>query len=189
MGNNNEIDRKQHDKILHPKPQNKTMYCQGITRDGCPCTNMTKDKYCNVHKPNELNFEECSICYNPMQFKISLRCGHSFCLPCLQNWSCKTCPMCRKKTNHIFEKVRLRVASIRYGLLAIENMVGKENKTAKAHEVMKAVLTIHSYLFSPGYTFLGIFEDKLLELESDVDFYTTKYKKALASYYSRIKMS
>ena len=71
----------------------------------------------------------------------------------------------------------------------LADTVGKEKKTAMAHEVMKAVLTIHSYLFSPGYTFLGIFEDKILELESDEDFDTTKYKKALASYYSRIKMS
>jgi len=186
MGFHDENESNQHDTTL----QNK-MYCQGITRDGCPCTNKTKGKYCNVHEPKDGNFEDCPICYNPMQSKIRLRCGHSFCLPCLQNWSCKTCPMCRKKTNHILEKVQNRVAFIRYGLLVIENTTGKEKKTAKAHEIMKAVFTIHSYMFSPGNSsnFLGIFEDKILELESDEDFDATKYKKALASYYSRIKMS
>lgn len=184
---NNENETKQYDTNLHPKPQNK-MYCQGITRNGSPCINKTKDKYCNVHKPKE-QFEECSICYNPMQCKISLRCEHAFCLPCLQNWENSTCPMCRKKTNHVYAKVHKRKMFIRYGLLVIENTAGKENKTAMVHKVMKAVLSIHSYLFSPRYTFIGIFEDKLLELESDEDFDATKYKKALASYYSRIKMS
>jgi hypothetical protein len=89
----------------------------------------------------------------------------------------------------VFEKVRKRVAFIRYGLLTIANTNGKEKKIAMAHEVMKAVSTIHSYLFSPNYTFLNIFEDKLLELESVEGFDSTKYKKGLASYYSRIKMS
>ncbi len=66
--------------------------------------------------------ETCSICFDVMSAPVNLRCGHSFCGGCLDNWrsgngSCrswynldgeewdKTCPLCREKLPPTVEMV------------------------------------------------------------------------------------
>lgn len=165
------------------------MYCKGIKKDGGPCTCKTKKKYCNNHISKTGHYEDCPICYEEMQYKVDLSCSHSFCLPCLQIWTHGTCPICRDLTNHVIVETVKKIREIESGLVDVAKAVSKEKKREKAHKLMKTILSIHSYLFQPNYSFIKIFEDKIQELEADADFDTTKYKKALDSYYSRIKVN
>lgn len=160
----------------------KTKYCCGITKKGIPCTRRTKDKYCNNHAPKNGHYDDCPICYDEMQCKIDLQCGHSFCLPCLQNWENGTCPICRAGTNRILKDVKTKVSFIRKTLDEFQDTKGKEKQFEKAHSIMSTALTIHSYLFK--HTFLKYYDEKTVELqESGMN--TDRYKRALASYYSR----
>jgi len=51
------------------------MYCRGITQRGCPCISKAKDGefYCDEH---DGDYEECPVCYDDMQCKSQLKCGH-----------------------------------------------------------------------------------------------------------------
>ena len=48
--------------------------------------------------------ETCSICWNPMQYCVTISCGHSFHRGCLRKWisskqGAGTCPLCRGRIN------------------------------------------------------------------------------------------
>lgn len=65
--------------------------------------------------------------------------------------------------------------------------VGKDNKIAKAHSVMRTAMSIHAYLFDKNKgTFREHFEQKVTELHA-CGMNTLKYKKALESYDARMK--
>lgn len=41
--------------------------------------------------------DECPICLDMIAKPVTLGCGHTFCSQCMDDWSGKTCPMCRGK--------------------------------------------------------------------------------------------
>ena len=46
--------------------------------------------------------DNCSICWNPLKYAVTVECGHSFHRTCLRDWVVrqpgeKTCPLCRGK--------------------------------------------------------------------------------------------
>lgn len=45
--------------------------------------------------------ECCSICFDSIDDKTTLKCKHSFCLTCIRRWlkDHDSCPMCRKETD------------------------------------------------------------------------------------------
>lgn len=171
---------------LKEMPMTPTKYCSGITKNGNPCTLRTKHKYCNNHAPKKGSEHcECPICYDEMQCKVELKCGHSFCLPCLQNWEWESCPICRAKTNQVYRDVKNKISLIRKILSEFPDMKGKEKQIENAHIVMKTALTIHSFLFR--HTFLQHFEEKSTELQKS-GMNTDRYRRALESYHSRIQI-
>ena len=69
--------------------------CQATTLRGTPCKCKSKNgtDYCGRHK----NHFECSICMTSKTDKSVTKCGHVFCISCIDKWTRDhhTCPICR----------------------------------------------------------------------------------------------
>lgn len=156
------------------------MYCKAITKKGYPCTHRANG-YCGNHTPKGGEYEECAVCYDDLQSKTILMCGHSFCLPCLQRLNTSICPMCRRNTNTIYKTVKEKVKEIHRALREMPNIIGLDNRKAQARHIFSTVMSIHSYLFSADH-FLEQFEQKMMECSRDgMD--TDLYNKQLAAFY------
>jgi hypothetical protein len=105
-----------------------------------------------AEKGNNEEDETCSICFDIMSAPVNLRCGHSFCGGCLDNWrskcgNCydlegevwdKTCPLCRKKLPPTAEMVA-RLNSVRLLMEHCKETNDREGylKSKADYEVLK----------------------------------------------------
>lgn len=158
------------------------MYCKAITNNGAPCIKLVKkgDKYCHLHKCCSGEYEECPICYDDMQRKVKLSCGHSFCISCLQNTDNDSCPLCRERTNHIYREreVGIQVLSYMMEFNSLESMP-IEQKVKLAYDIFDGTTALHCYLFKVR-DFMVQYEAKVQEFSTKMD--TSRYAKQIASY-------
>ena len=74
--------------------------CLGITKKGIRCRRSKLSK-CNKFCKQHVTKTECSICYADFYSKklFETSCKHSFCIPCMTNWTLVniSCPLCRSK--------------------------------------------------------------------------------------------
>ena len=77
--------------------------CSAITKKGNLCKYKSKfESFCGIHCVK--NTTECAVCMEIKSKNILLKCNHSFCNECINNWLsvCKngpTCPLCRTVIN------------------------------------------------------------------------------------------
>lgn len=163
------------------------MYCKGITKKGEPCIKLVRkeDKYCSVHRCRSGEYDECPICYDDMQCKIELTCGHTFCISCLQNTNNDTCPLCRKSTNHIFREreVGIEVLSdmMQYHTDEQDEM-SKKQRIQLAYDIFDNTASLHCYLFNIK-AFMVHYESKVREFSKKIN--TTRYAKQIESWRQR----
>ena len=154
------------------------MYCRGITRRGCPCVCKVKDGglYCRVH---DGDYEECPICYDDMQCKSQLECGHSFCVPCL-NMCDIACPVCRRETNVHRESTDRHICELSQKMYGIKTISSKVDKMNTAYDICNLTMKLHTVLLARK-SFCDQFEEKLVEFDRQ-GMYTCTYIKQIASY-------
>lgn len=162
------------------------MYCKGITKKGEPCIKLVRkgNKYCNLHKCRSGEYEECPICYDDMQCKVELKCCHSFCRGCLQNTKNDTCPLCRKRTNHIFRERETEI-EILSDLMEYHSEVqglSTEQRIKLAYDIFDCTATLHCYLFKIR-VFMVHYESKVREFSKRIN--TTRYSKQIESWKQR----
>lgn len=161
---------------------NHYIFCKGITKDGYPCVRKIKkgEIYCKSHNGV---YEECGICYDDMQCKTVLECGHSFCTSCLNNCSI-ACPMCRKHTNfrRILTDQSIQKLSIKIGKM---DFLHPDEKMNNAYDIFNLSMQLHSVLL-PKKEFFKNLESKLNEF-SEQGMNTDKYKKQMLSYIQTIR--
>ena len=161
------------------------MYCKGITKKGEPCIKLVRkgNKYCDVHKCCSGEYEECPICYDDMQSKVELKCGHSFCTSCLQNTHNDSCPLCRNSTNHIFRKREAGIQVLSHLMqYHTEEQIHADERILMAHDIFNATVSLHCYLFRIK-EFMIHYEDKVREFSTRMN--TTRYAKQIGSWRQR----
>jgi hypothetical protein len=154
------------------------MYCRGITQRGCPCVCKVKDGelYCSVH---DGDYEECPICYDDMQCKSQLECGHSFCVPCL-NMCGIECPVCRRETNVHRESTDRCIRELSKKMYGMKTISSKVDKMNSAYDICNLTMQLHTVLLARK-SFCDQFEEKLVEFDRQ-GMYTCTYMKQIASY-------
>lgn len=160
----------------------KMGFCKAITSDGCPCTNVAESgRYCEEH---DGDYDECPVCYEDMQCKSSLECGHTFCLFCL--YKCEVmCPLCRAETN-VFRNNQIDVLeNIKEVMITQWATTDKANRIQLAHDICDQMMQNHIFSLTKK-TMIDLFEKKLDEL-CEVGMNTDKLKKQLESFKERIK--
>lgn len=160
------------------------MYCKGITKKGEPCIKLVGkgNKYCSVHQCSG-GYEECPICYDDMQCKVELSCGHTFCFSCLQNTHNDSCPLCRENTNHIFREreTSIQVLSDLMQYHA-EEQIPVDERILMTHDIFNSTVALHCYLFRIN-VFMVHYEDKVREFSTRMN--TTRYAKQIESWRQR----
>lgn len=140
------------------------MYCRGLSLFGQPCCNKvtcTESKYCSLHTGV---YVECPICYEDMQNKLTLRCGHTFCIKCLKSWRDSSCPHCRKNTNLMSEFVQKTInICAQYVDLANSDELSDEDKIKAVIRYIVNIFNIHNVIFKSP-TAVDIIERKINDL-------------------------
>lgn len=161
----------------------KIRFCGGITMKGYPCIRHAKNgsRYCFSHEKNI--DEECGICYDDMQQKKTLSCGHEFCTSCLIQCSV-SCPLCREKTN-IHRKSSDDSRKILISLFAKFNNIdnNKDDRILLAHDIAKTIMRFHASYFADR-DFVENFEGRMIDFSKD-GMYTGTYLKQMSSYKQR----
>ena len=136
------------------------MFCKAITKSGTPCIRqaMKCGKYCGSHKGK---YKECPICYDDMQARRTLKCGHSFCVTCL----CKcgdACPMCRQETNDIPYLIEETVKTIGVKL-GRNDWLSRDERKKNVKECCDMFMSVH-YKFLTVEKFMSIFVERVKDL-------------------------
>lgn len=159
------------------------MYCKAITKTGTPCIRKIKcGKYCTTHKGE---YEDCPICYDDMQAKTVLKCGHSFCIACISKCE-KSCPLCRQETNEFptkFANTLRIISSKKYSNIRLS----EENSKKKVKQWFDLVMTVH-YKVLIVEEFRNVFFEKIKYL-STKGMEMNKFIKQIESFKQRMNIA
>lgn len=156
-------------------------FCKGTTSKGFPCIRKIKDgdKYCHGHKGE---YEECAICYEDMQYKSTLMCGHAFCVACLSKCTNINCPMCRRETNQYQLGVRENVRKVS-SIIQVFKSKTKGGRMKLAHDLCELVMKTHDHFLADA-RFNKAFGSKLVEFSQE-GLECDKFITQVASYNDR----
>lgn len=156
-------------------------FCKGTTSKGFPCIRKIKAgvKYCHAHKGE---YEECSICYEDMQCKSTLKCGHVFCVACLSKCTSINCPLCRRETNQYQLDVRENAQKV-YSIIQVFKKKPKVGRMKLAHDLCELVMKTHDrFLSDPRFN--KAFGSKVEEFSQE-GLQCDKFITQIASYNAR----
>lgn len=157
------------------------MFCKAITTSGTPCVrHVTCGRpYCGAHRRR---YQKCPICYEDMQAKKVLACGHTFCVTCLCKCD-RACPLCRQETNDFREKVDETLIRI-VRKIEMNDALSVEARKVNSTECCDMIMSVH-YKIMFMERFRTTFIEKVHDLSAQgMDM--GKILKQIASFSSRV---
>jgi hypothetical protein len=88
----------------------------------------------------------CCICYDEIQDKGTIDCGHSFCRKCIQKWSRRntTCPLCRQQ----FFEIKTETKNI---IVQVPQLHVNNDDITESEEYAIFRPTLEEYVNSDGF--------------------------------------
>ena len=107
---------------------------------------------------NKSNMEDCTICLEEIKESITLKCSHSFCYNCIDEWykQKQTCPLCRKKIGKKDIKRKWNLKNLKSKMKNKLRKIKDLYRTNKCDFFIRAISSVGIVAMGTGFLLLGI---------------------------------
>ena len=150
---------------IKTQPKSKSKQCSGMlsNKSRCRVRTLSDSGYCHFHnhqsKVLDIKEEQCSICFENVEKKDILECGHLVHIDCLKKGYKCECPVCRHPLS------RGIPTRIRHKILMNEMRLKREREQEEYEELIRQEAEEQAWILNLVNNFISI--DNIIDHEED----------------------